>query len=175
MNGKINSINGIETNSLEKLSYEISKYSPRETIVVETENSEGKISEYNILLGEHPENKSKSWIGITFSQKESKGVMGKIYSWITSFKEEHVYYKSNYEAAEFIYDLLWWIILISLSVALVNMLPMGIFDGGMFFYVTILGITKKEKTAKKWFSGVTYFLLALVLVMMIFWGISFFR
>ena len=52
----------------------------------------------------------------------------------------------------FIYDLLWWLIIISISVALVNMLPVGIFDGGRFFYITVLAMTKKEKVAKKSFK-----------------------
>ena len=74
---------------------------------------------------------------------------------------------------EFIYDFLWWLVLISLSVALVNMLPMGIFDGGRFFYLTMWQITGSEKKAKKWFSYMTYFLLGLLFVMMFFWAFSF--
>lgn len=175
LNGKINSINGIDVNSVDELGNEISKYSPGEKVIVEAENSDGKIQKYYLTLDESPENLSKSWLGISFSQQKSTGIMGKVYSLISLFKEPHVYYAAKYPLAEFIYDLLWWIILISLSVALVNMLPMGIFDGGMFFYLTIFGITKNHGKAKKWFAGITYFLLGLVLLLMILWGISFIR
>jgi membrane-associated protease RseP (regulator of RpoE activity) len=160
---------------VEELSNEIFKYSAGESVIIETENSENVITKYNLTLGENPGNKSKSWIGITFTQPESSGIMNKVYSKLISFKQPHVYYEPKYPLADFIYDLLWWVILISLSVALVNMLPMGIFDGGMFFYMTIFGITKSHEKARKWFSGVTYFLLSLVVVLMIFWGISFIR
>ncbi len=53
--------------------------------------------------------------------------------------------------------------MVCFSIALVNMLPVGIFDGGRFFYLTILAITKKEKIAKKAFSIITYLFLARIL------------
>ena len=74
----------------------------------------------------------------------------------------------------FVYNLLWWLVLISISVALMNMLPMGIFDGGRFFYLTILLLTKSEKKAKFWFKISTNVLLGLFFLLMVFWGISFF-
>ncbi len=63
----------------------------------------------------------------------------------------------------------------SLSVALINMLPVGIFDGGRFFYLTILALTKSEKIAKRSFVFLTQFFIFLLLLLLIFWGISFFR
>jgi len=173
INGKIDSFNSISINSVDDLSRELLKYSPGDKVIVEINNN-GEIKNYNLTLGKNPE-KGTAWIGVTFINQQSSGIMGKVYAELSSFKQPHVFYEARFGAAEFIYDLLWWIILISLSVALVNMLPMGIFDGGMFFYLTILGITKSEKKAKRWFAGVTYFLLSLVLIMMIFWGISFIR
>jgi membrane-associated protease RseP (regulator of RpoE activity) len=101
----------------------------------------------------------------------------KIYSKVVSyFKEAHVYYIPKYEMlSTFIYNLLWWILLISISVAIVNMLPVGIFDGGRFFYLTVLGITKSEKFAKKAFAFLTYLFLFIVIGLMIMWGWNFFR
>jgi membrane-associated protease RseP (regulator of RpoE activity) len=55
------------------------------------------------------------------------------------------------------------------------MLPVGIFDGGRFFYLAILGITKKEEVAKKTFKAVTYLFLFLLLIIMVFWGIGLFK
>ena len=70
--------------------------------------------------------------------------------------------------------LLWWLILISISVALVNMLPMGLFDGGRFFYLTILAITGKETWAKNSFKWITYFFLLGLLIVMAFWAYAIF-
>jgi len=64
--------------------------------------------------------------------------------------------------------------LISISVAFVNMLPVGIFDGGRFFYLTILGITKNKKKAEKTFRFVTKFFLFLLLLLMVFWVVRVF-
>jgi membrane-associated protease RseP (regulator of RpoE activity) len=54
------------------------------------------------------------------------------------------------------------------------MLPVGIFDGGRFFYLTVLGITKNKKIAKQSFAFLTYFFLFILFVLMFFWAISFF-
>jgi membrane-associated protease RseP (regulator of RpoE activity) len=54
------------------------------------------------------------------------------------------------------------------------MLPVGIFDGGRFFYLTILALTGKEKTARRAFAFSTYFILFVILVLMFFWATSFF-
>ena len=69
----------------------------------------------------------------------------------------------------FIYNLFWWIVLISLSVALTNMLPMGMFDGGRFFMLTVWGITGNKKIAEGAFKWATWIILALVVVLMIKW------
>lgn len=169
----ISKINGKRINSIDDLSNEMLKYSPGEKITLNVLGDDGINYDKDIILGENPENKSLPWIGIAFSEKKSKRMIGKIYS-ILNFKNPHVYYKSNFEVSLFVYNLLWWIVLISISVALINMLPVGIFDGGRFFYLTILGITKSEKTAKNLFAFSTYFILFLLLLLMFFWAISFF-
>ena len=74
----------------------------------------------------------------------------------------------------FFYNLLWWLILICISVALVNMLPVGIFDGGRFFYLTILALTGSDKAAKRSFAMVTYLFLLVLFVIMLFWFTSVF-
>ena len=117
--------------------------------------------------------KGKAWLGVGFATQESSGLLGRISNFLFSFKKPNVYYKPKFEAGLFIYNLLWWIVLISFSVALINMLPVGIFDGGRFFYLTILAITKSERKAKRTFSFVTYFFLFLILLLMVFWLFSF--
>ncbi|MCL5018745.1 MAG: site-2 protease family protein [Candidatus Pacearchaeota archaeon] len=167
-------INGVDIDSVEKLGEEISKYSPGEKIIV-TALESGANRDYEIVLGENPENEDAPYLGIGFLNRRSSGVMESIVSIFSSFREPNVYYAPNFNAAEFIYNLLWWLVLISFSVALVNMLPVGIFDGGRFFYLAVLGLTKNEKLAKRLFVLMTYLFIGLVGVIMIFWGLSFFK
>jgi membrane-associated protease RseP (regulator of RpoE activity) len=169
--GAIISINGEKINSLEKLSEEMSSFSPKETITLETFDGFDKKLQ-NITLGESPD--GDAWLGVIFLEQKPKGVFATISAWAVSYKNPHIYYEPDWEFAKYIYDLLWWLVLISFSVALVNMLPVGIFDGGRFFYLTILAITKSEKKAEKAFKGMTKFFLFLLFVLMFFWLKSFF-
>ncbi|MFQ5531875.1 MAG: site-2 protease family protein [Candidatus Nanoarchaeia archaeon] len=174
LKGAIIEINEIKINSIDKLEDELGKYSPRQEIAVKTKTN-SEIFENIIKLEEHPEKKNLPWLGIGFSNQQRRGFLGKVYSFLGSFKKPHVYYKSKFGAGEFIYNLLWWLILISISVALINMLPVGIFDGGRFFYLTVLWITGSESKAKKTFKASTYFFLFLLLLIMMFWIISFIK
>lgn len=166
MNGPITKINGEAIISLESLSKELEKYSPYENIEVEFYN--GTYQNQTIELGESPD--GKSWLGITFTDKTPSGWFAKLSYTITSYKDANIFYTANFKAAEFIYDMLWWLVLISFSVALVNMLPMGIFDGGRFFYLTVLTITKSEKAAAKSFKYLTFLFLFALFVLMFYWA-----
>lgn len=167
-------INGVNVDSREQLGNELQKYSPGNKITI-TALYGDSYRDYEITLGQNPNNKSSSYLGIGFLNRESTGVFNKVMSWFTSFKDPNVYYKSNFDAAEFIYNLLWWLVVISFSVALVNMLPVGIFDGGRFFYLTILAITKSKEKAEKAFKFMTGLFLFLLLVLMVFWAIGLFK
>ncbi len=167
-------INEEQITGLDKLRDEILKYSPGEEITVNILNAEGEEQSVDIILGEHPEDKNLPWMGIGFSEQNTQGILGKIYTSLSSFKKPHVYYQPKIDGVSiFIYNLLLWIIIISISVALINMLPVGIFDGGRFFYLTVLGITKKEKLSKNIFAFVTYLFLFLLILLMVLWVISF--
>jgi len=167
-------VNGINVNSREKFAGELLKYSPGQKIIITALYGDA-YRDYEITLGENPENKSKAYLGVGFLNKEGSGLMNKIIGAFSSFRNSNVYYSPNFAFAEFIYDLLWWLVLISFSVALVNMLPVGIFDGGKFFYLTVLAITKSKEKAKKAFKFVTYLFLFLIFVIMIFWAIGMFK
>lgn len=167
-------INGVSVASKEKMSEELLKYSPGEKVIITT-LEEGAFFDHEITLEKNPINKTLPYLGIGFRDKISSGVLGKMIGIFSSFKDTNIYYKSNFGAAEFIYDLLWWLVLISFSVALVNMLPVGIFDGGRFFYLAMLAITKSQVKAKKIFSVLTYLFLFLLGIIMIFWAINLFK
>jgi len=165
--GPITSINGIKIDSIESFEKELSKYNVNDEIIVTTKINEGQ-KDYKLILKENPLEKNSSWMGVIFLNQQ-KNIISKFFSFFSSYKKLHIYYEPNYSFAIFIYDLLWWLVLISFSVALVNMLPMGIFDGGRFFYLTVLLFTKSEKIAKKSFKIITAIFLALLLLIMVFW------
>jgi membrane-associated protease RseP (regulator of RpoE activity) len=171
ISGAITAINGQKTTSLNELSIIINKYSPGDNVTITEFNSSGYYNQ-TITFGKSPD--GKAWIGISFENTGSSGIMGAITNVITSYKDPHVYYKENYTGAQFLYNFLWWLVLISFSVALVNMLPVGIFDGGRFFYLTILAITKSKEKAEKTYKALTYIFLVLLAVLMIFWIKAFF-
>lgn len=172
LKGAIIEINEMKIDSREKLTEELKKYSPGDEIKIITE-TEDEILGYNIILEEHPQNKSLPWLGIGFLERED-GIIWKMINFI-SIKNPNVYYKPKFLASLFIYNLLLWITIISLSVALINMLPVGIFDGGRFLFLTALAITKNEKKARNFFSFLTYLILFLVLLIMVFWFLTRFK
>jgi membrane-associated protease RseP (regulator of RpoE activity) len=166
LKGAVISVDGKETNSWDELGKVISEHSPEDEIHVIT--TEG---DYKIKLGESPVQKGKAWLGIGVSGKTTPTIEGQRV--IIPFVGKSLSnYKSNFGFAVFIFNFLEWLVLISFSVALVNMLPMGIFDGGRFFYLTIFSLTKSKRKAEKWFKGVTKFLLFLLILLMIFWVIG---
>ncbi len=173
LNGTIIKINNVPVRDWEEFGTELLKYSPGENITITTKN-EDELFDYEITLMENPEDSEKPWVGVGYIESQRRGAIGKIVTWLSSFKKQYIHYEPQFKSAMFIYNLLWWLVLISLSVALMNMLPMGIFDGGRFFYLTILSITKNKKKAELWFKISTNFLLFLFVLLMVFWGLSFF-
>lgn len=173
LSGAITEIDGEEITSREDLQLILDRHSSGDNIEIKIKSDFDNESFVNIVLGEHPLNKEKPFLGISFSQPQYRGIIGNIMSLSSMFKDPNVYYEPVVDGLSiFIYNLLWWIILISVSVALVNMLPLGIFDGGRFFYLSVLALTKSEKVAKKSFVISTYFFILLFLLLMIFWFIS---
>jgi membrane-associated protease RseP (regulator of RpoE activity) len=167
-------VNGVDVNNREALGKEIGKYSPGDKVIMTTFIDDYN-KDYEVVLGKNPSDSAKPYLGIGFLDRKSSGILGTVTNWFTSFKDPTIYYKPNFAAAEFIYNLLWWLVMISFSVALMNMLPVGIFDGGRFFFLAILAITKSEKKAKAAYKFLTYLFLFLVLVIMVFWAISLFK
>mgnify|MGYP002405506126 FL=1 len=172
----ITEINGVKIDNIDKLVEELSRYSPGDEVIIKTKLEEEGFIEKALVLEEHPGKPGVAWLGIGFINQERPGIMGKIVNTLSSFKKPHVYYEPKFNGISlFIYNLLWWLILISISVALINMLPVGIFDGGRFFYLTVLGLTGSEKTARRLFVFSTQFFLFILLLLMVLWVFSFVR
>jgi len=168
-------INDIKINEGDDLLNELSKYAPGETITLNVLGDDEENYDRDITLIENPRNNSKGFLGIGFYDKASSNVMQKVILWFASFKDSHTYYTPKLGGLSiFIYNLLWWTVLISISVAILNMLPVGIFDGGRFFYLTVLGLTGKKKWAENSFKFLTQLMLFLVVVMMVAWFVGVF-
>ena len=174
LRGYITHINGEKINGRQKIGDVLLKYKPGEEINIKTFYNESEIK-YTIILAENPLDKEKAYLGVSFL-KEEGFFKSEFIHFISSLRKINlpvkgaVYHTERWtEASVWFYYLLWWIVFINLLVALFNMLPVGIFDGGRFFYLTILGITKNEKLANKLFSIMTYLFLFLLAVITIKW------
>lgn len=172
--GAIISINGEKVSDYESLGEMMKKYSPGDSVNITTVDGAGNEQTYEIGLVENPGDKTRAFVGIGIYQ-ERPSIFGKIRSFLTFFKDKNTHYAPDYspDFVIFIYNLLWWIVLINISVALVNMLPVGIFDGGRVFYLTMLYLFS-EKTSKILFKIASYLILGIFLLLMILWAVGFF-
>ena len=166
LKGDIIKINNNPVTNIEELSYELSRYGVGTGVLVTTDYND-QILDYNIQLKESYEEPGKPILGVSIGPKNNL----RFFSMFEFYKDYGVVYKAKYnqELMDFIYYLLGWILIINVLVAFVNMLPIGLFDGGRFWYLTVLAITKKEKIAKKSFKLVTGFLLFIIVLMMVVW------
>ena len=87
---------------------------------------------YSIKLGSRPDNSSKAYLGVGREHERARGVIQNILMSFMSFKKVSTLYEPTWNSGvvNFIYYFLWWIMIINLLVALFNMLPLGILDGG---------------------------------------------
>jgi len=173
LSGIISEINDFKIDSIEKLQEELEKYSPGEKIKIKV-IEEDQVFVKEVVLSAHPEKEGVAWLGIGFYENSREGFSGRIIDLFPSYKKENVYYEPANDLSVFVKDFLWWVFVINVLVALFNMLPIGILDGGRFFYLTIFGITKSEKVAKIGFKIMTQLILLLFIAIMIKWVFGFF-
>ncbi len=114
-------------------------------------------------------------IAVNNSANETKGVIGiNQFDFIAKVKDEKQWIEPFIPAIKWLDMLVAWLFMISIGVALFNLLPLGPVDGGRMFFVAMLWIFKKEKTAKMvWnvFSGIC---LLLIFVNLLPWIIKLF-
>ncbi len=177
LQGAIAEINGIKVTSFDELRSTLASFNPGEEVEIKTFYQESVRSNnieersYTLQLAERD---GKSFLGIGIASQQSNGLLGYIFTSISKIKDPFIFYQSSLGTfGWFVYYLLWWSVLILISVALVNMLPLGIFDGGRFFYLAVWGLTGSEKIGRKSFSLSTWLLLALLLALMIKWALIF--
>ncbi|MBU0761357.1 MAG: site-2 protease family protein [Nanoarchaeota archaeon] len=175
--GAITEINDIKTRDSEELSYVLGSFEVGDEVKVKTAILEpgteivSETREYNLTLAER---EGRPYLGIVFMENGGGGFVGFFYDLFFKVKDPFTHYESSWgNFGWFVYYLLWWIVVINFLVALFNMLPLGILDGGRFFYLTIWGLTKRESWARKSYKFAMWFLLALIFVMMAKWVLRF--
>ncbi|MFA5857197.1 MAG: site-2 protease family protein [Candidatus Pacearchaeota archaeon] len=164
LKGTIISIDDKKVSKHSDLVIIMQNYNPGDEIVIKTKYAEKEFN-YKIILTENPVLEGKAFIGIVNSAP-SDGFLRKLFNF---FREPGTYYDPIRfkDLTIFIYDLIWWLALINLSVALMNMLPVALFDGGRMFMLTVWAITGNQKIAEKVFKFMTYLLLFCLLLLMI--------
>ena len=174
LKGAIIEIDNKKINTHDDLSRVLEQYNPGDTVQIKTRVKK-EIFNYEIELIEHPEDSTKPMIGIGYNLQKG-GMTTTITEFFNFFREPATDYQPrfNVDLVEFIYDLIWWLALINLSVALVNMWPVAIFDGGRMFMLTIWAITGSEKFGELAFKTMTYLILGSLLLLMFGWVIAIF-
>jgi membrane-associated protease RseP (regulator of RpoE activity) len=175
MQGAIVQMNDVKILGQEDVRRFMQSTEPGDEVRVITEN-EGGTREYDVVLGEHPSKEGIGYLGVGYGERNPQGIIQNSLVFFMSFKEQSIYYKPTWdgEFVYFFYHLFWWVMIINLLVALFNMLPIGMLDGGRFFYLFVLGVSHSEKVAK-WVSKLlAYAILAVFVLLMYFWFIRIF-
>ena len=169
MRGAIIMIDDVAIKGQDDLREFLESKNPGDAVIFTTEDY-GGVNTYEIVLGEHPSDPFRAYLGVSSPQMNPRGIIQNFLAAFMSFKDPSTYYTSG-NFAEFIYHLLWWVMIINLLVALFNMMPLGMLDGGRFFYLAVLGVFGSEKFAKSAYRVATYFILFMFALMMFFWFI----
>lgn len=166
LTGAISEFDGKKVTSYDSLRQGILSKNPGDTVDIKT-ISDGITNDYNVTLAD---NSGKAFLGIAPLVQARSNFASKL-SFILNWGEDpNVYYISHWgNFGIFIKYLLWWIIFINLAVALSNMIPAGIFDGGHFFHLTVQGITKSKKFANVLYRIVTWIIIAALILLMLKW------
>ena len=172
VSGAITKINDIQIKNSNDLSLILLNYNPGDEIIIETIDKNGT-QKYNLILTEHPIDKNKPFLGVYHQGPNQVSGFRKLLKNILFFKDPSVYYAETNSYYIFFYYLVWWITIINLLVALVNMLPIGILDGGRFFQLAILGLTKSDKSTSLVYKILFYIISLVFILLMAIWLFSF--
>ncbi|MBM3232700.1 hypothetical protein FJZ18_00850 [Candidatus Pacearchaeota archaeon] len=172
LSGVITHVNGKSVSSYSEFSELLSKSKPGDVAEIKTKIGEEVITK-NIVLGS---NEGRAFVGITVPDPSRvEKFVGFLYSFTPKMNNAltGIHYESRLgDLGTYFFHMFWWVMTINFFVALFNMLPLWILDGGRFFYLTVAGITKSEKIGAIAFKIATWIILLLVLLMMLGWTIS---
>ncbi|MEM4318345.1 MAG: site-2 protease family protein [Candidatus Pacearchaeota archaeon] len=137
---------------------------PNESIEIKTENKT-----YTIILAQHPKNSSRGFLGISFFKQSA---ITKIFFFTYPKLNPYLEYKPKNKAFDFVKDLLYWLVIIGISVALFNMLPFSFLDGGKTIYLTFLLIFKNKNAARKGYAFFSFIVILILIAMFVLWFIK---
>ncbi|MDD5191527.1 MAG: site-2 protease family protein [Candidatus Nanoarchaeia archaeon] len=174
LKGIIIEIDGNKIKTHDDLAIILDNYKVGDKVNIKTKDN-NTILNYNLTLGEDSQNKSRAVIGIGVLNQNTR-LIGRVYQFFNFFEKPGTYYEPrfNTDLVIFIYYLIWWLALVNISVALMNMLPVALFDGGRMFMLTIAGITGSEKAGQWAFKVMTYVILGIFLLLMVGWFLAIF-
>ena len=164
LTGSIKSMDNITVHTIQGILNIIHSHKPNETLAVETTSGN-----YTIRLAN---NNGKPYLGIGFPR------IGKIASIWIRLTSPYLYPyldvkpRFNEDLTNFIKYFLFWAILINISVALFNMMPFGIFDGGRMAFIGLLALTKKKKKALIMYKLLSLFTILILFALMFVWMIK---
>jgi len=149
-NDFILSINNIKIDFPENLTQIMDQTKPGQTVLVETQDKT-----YSIKTIANPKDENKSFLGISVTSELEVNKTGLLkYLVIFLF---------------WLTKLFNWVFLLSIGIGLANLLPLGPVDGGRIAYSLILSFVKDENKTKKIWLGITYFILLLIAINILFY------
>ncbi|RMD45736.1 hypothetical protein D6829_01545 [Candidatus Pacearchaeota archaeon] len=171
----ITRIDNFTIRSVSDLQSVLKKKKPGEEILIYTFDG-AREKEHRIVLAEHPQKKGVAFLGVGNFAQKPKGIVQKFFSFFMGFKNPQTYYKPIIDGnfSIFILNFIWWIMVINLLVALFNMLPLGMLDGGRFFYLLVWGVTGSEKAGEWAYKAIGYAIIVTFILMMFYWGVGVF-
>jgi len=145
---KFTKINDIDVRSLYEFNKTLSQFSPGDTIQIGNETHMSSVT-----LGEHPDDPLRAYIGIIPADYRvlKPGLVANIYPTIAP-------------VVSWIFELIKWIIILSLGLGLANLLPLGPIDGGRMFQV-ILHMGFGEERGNVVWGKVAVILLAVIAIL----------
>lgn len=150
-NETIIAFDGEEIKNLDDLVTQLDKTSPGQKVDIETETND-----YTITLGENPDGSGHGYLGVNLANQ-----VGLDQSKVDKYGSFTI------KALLWLNILIYWLFLTNFMVGLVNLLPIGIVDGGRMFFLALTGFVKNEAIAKKIFAVVSIVLLLLLLFFLI--------
>lgn len=166
--GVLKKLDGQEIKEYEDMRRVIDSHSPGEIIVAEI-SVKDFLNNYSLVLSQNPSNPETLSLGLGNLQAPKETVKQKVLGFFVDYKKPTTNYQPRFESADFFYNLFWWIMIINFLVALFNMLPVSILDGGKFFYLSVLSISGSKKVADKSFKFIGYIILFMFLLMIFYW------
>jgi membrane-associated protease RseP (regulator of RpoE activity) len=168
----ITKINGFPVTSHQDLVSEITVNSPGDIIEITTLSPQGIYKTQGVELADR---NGQAYLGVGFNPIKRTAFTKLLSTIIIGPEDPNLHYESKLgDFGIFTKDLIWWVLMINILVALFNMLPVGILDGGRFFMLTIWGITGNKKLAEKVFGLMTWLILLVVVLLMVKWVFIFF-